>query len=222
MIKIAIITARGGSKGVPGKNLRKIENVSLLERAIIAAQRSKVFDLIVVSTDCAEIEKDAQRCGASVVRRPDSISGDNAKSFDAVKHALDYLEIKEGISYLLQPTSPLRTEEDIISAFAVLNSGYDSVVALCECDHHPYKTLILKNSEYHPILDREFFEKPRQALDKAFRINGAVYFSRIERLLQEKTFFAGKIGYYVMPVERSIDIDSESDLIIAENILRKI
>lgn len=222
MIKIAIITARGGSKGVPGKNLRKIENVSLLERAIIAAQRSKVFDLIVVSTDCAEIEKDAQRCGASVVRRPDSISGDNAKSFDAVKHALDYLEIKEGISCLLQPTSPLRTEEDIISAFAVLNSGYDSVVALCECDHHPYKTLILKNSEYHPILDREFFEKPRQALDKAFRINGAVYFSRIERLLQEKTFFAGKIGYYVMPVERSIDIDSESDLIIAENILRKI
>ena len=222
MKKVAIITARGGSKGVLRKNLRKVAQASLVEHAIVAAQKSQLFDIVAVSTDCNEIELEAQRCGATIINRPDSLSGDSATSFDAVAHALGYLGIEVGVSCLLQPTSPLSTEKDIITAFNLLNSGYDSVVSICECEHHPYKTLILKDGKYCPIVSREFFEKPRQSLNKAYRINGAVYFSKIEKLLEERTFFAGKIGYSVMPFERSIDIDSEVDLITAENFLKGI
>lgn len=223
MVKVAVITARGGSKGVPRKNLREIAGVSLLKYAILAAKKSNLFDVIVVSTDCQEISKEAVNNDAKVVIRPDFLSGDNASSFDAVAHALDFLGIDGGISCLLQPTSPLRTEEDIIAAYNIyLKNDFDSVVSICESEHHPYKSLLLKNDRYEPLVDNSFFEKPRQTLDKAYRINGAVYFSKIEKLLKEKTFFSGSVGYSLMPSDRSIDIDSEIDLIIAEKLLKGI
>lgn len=222
MKNIAIITARGGSKGVPRKNLRKVGNKSLVEHSIVTAQKSLLFDIVAVSSDCDEIGLEAQRCGAVFVKRPDDISGDNAKSFDAVAYTLNYLEVKKGLCCLLQPTSPLRTEEDVISAFELIGMGYDASISICECEHHPYKTIILNDGEYRPILSKNFFEMPRQSLDKAYRINGAIYFSKIEKLLNEKTFFAGKVGYSVMPIERSIDIDTEADLLQADQIIKGI
>ena len=221
MKKIAIITARGGSKGVPRKNLRAIGGDSLIKRSVTAARNSHIFDTIVVSTDDAEIAREAEQCRATVVIRPPVLASDSAKSIDVVVHVLEKFKIADGLCCLLQPTSPLRTEQDIIQAYDHLNTGnFDSIISVCECEHHPYKTLIMKDGQYHPILQQEYFEQPRQSLEKAFRINGAVYLNKIASLLREQTFFAGNFGFSAMPWNRSIDIDSEIDIAIAELLLK--
>lgn len=221
MSRVAIVTARGGSKGILRKNLRLIGGKTLVERSVNAAKVSRIFDVIVVSTDDDEIAAEAERCGAVVIRRPEILASDGAKSIDVVVHALDELKISNGFCCLLQPTSPLRTGQDIIEANdRLIFDDFDSVISICECEHHPYKSLILSNEGYFPVVSMGYFERPRQYLEAAFRINGAIYFNKISTLLREGTFFGGSVGFFSMPQNRSIDIDSEIDIAIAEVLLK--
>ena len=218
-MRIAVIPARANSKGIPGKNLKQVGNYSLVARAIRAAVECGGFDLIAVSTDGAEIAEEAERHGARVVIRPDTISQDHSRTIDAVEHLLQSLNITMGTCVLLQPTSPLRNAEDIREALEIWERQQQgSVVAVSECEHHPYKMLISEGGTLLPVHTMSDLEAPRQSLPKACRINGAIYINRVDDLVAFGTFLHPPLTTYTMPSERSIDIDGPLDLKIA-NIL---
>jgi N-acylneuraminate cytidylyltransferase len=177
------------------------------------------FDLIVVSTDGIEIAVEAKRHGAHVVMRPDAISQDHSRTIDAVGHVLQSLGIMTGTCVLLQPTSPLRSAGDIRSALEIWeHQQRGSVVAVSECEHHPYKMLISEGDTLLPVHAMSDLEAPRQSLPLAYRINGAIYINRVEDLIAFRTFLHPPLAIYNMPPERSLDIDGPLDLKIA-NIL---
>jgi len=219
---VAIIPARGGSKGVPGKNLRKLGGRTLVGWAIHAARESGVVTDVVVTTDSDDIAGEAKAYGANVVARPESLSSDSAKTIDAVIHVFDTLGLNHGTCVLLQPTSPLRTAEDIRGAMHVFQDAGEtgSVCSVSPCEHHPLKTLRVDDAGVTPMLDFNALETPRQELPQYVRVNGAIYINRIEDLLSRRTFFAQPVRVFRMSAERSIDIDSEIDLTVAAQFLQ--
>lgn len=223
MSTLAIITARGGSKGVPGKNLRQVGGLSLVARAITAARESGVCDRIAVSSDDPAILEEARRHGAEPILRPAELAGDHARSIDAVLHALDVVA-QEGLAVetviLLQPTSPLRTADDIRQAMALFRqTDSGSVISGCACEHHPLKTLVLREGRFEALIDPAHLETPRQQLPQAFRTNGAIYINRARDLRQRQAFLVSPIQFYAMDEHRSMDIDSEADLARAAQLL---
>jgi len=222
MSVVAIIPARAGSKGLPGKNLRAVGGLSLVGRAVRAARHAGVVQRIVVSTDGADIAREAASHGAEVVTRPAALAEDASRSIDVVLHALEALELQEGICVLLQPTSPLREARDVrhaVERFLARNAG-GSVVAVCESEHHPYKAILERDGRYVPLLDYPSLEAPRQSLPRSLRVNGAIYVNDIAGLKRARSFFFGPLDFYEMPVSRSVDIDRESDLVLANMLSR--
>ncbi|TEA78018.1 cytidylyltransferase domain-containing protein [Allopusillimonas ginsengisoli] len=218
MTVLAVITARAGSKGLKRKNLRKVGPYTLLQHAIRAAFESGVVDEVVVSTDGHEIACEAIRQGARVVWRPGLLASDTAKSIDVVCHALETVGIQDGECVLLQPTSPLRTARDVADAIELRRrADANSVVSVCPCEHHPYKTFIRHSHDKGlvPLDDLSAMEVPRQHLPAAYRVNGALYINKMSALLSARTFFVPKLEFFEMPVSRSLDIDTEQDLFIA-------
>lgn len=221
-INIAIILARQGSKGLPLKNLRLLAGQSLLAHTIQAAWQSECFDRVVVSTDGHQIAQEAKSYQAEVVMRPASLASDTASSISGVLHALHSLNLAEGSVTLLQPTSPLRTAKHIQEAIALFQQQQQqgSVIAACETEHHPLKTLLLnQQGKAEAIRHLSDLEQPRQQLPMALRPNGAIYISAIPQLLSQQRFFIEPIGLYMMNQTDSIDIDTEADLLTAEHIL---
>jgi len=217
---VAVIPARAGSKGLPGKNLRKAGDLSLLARAVLAATGSGRFDRVIVTTDSGEIAKEARKYHAEVVMRPAALSQDNSKTIDAVEHALRKTAIVKGVCVLLQATSPLRTAADVQAALDLWQQVMAGcVIAMTECEHHPYKIFIRSKAGLSPVRSLCDMEMPRQELPSALRVNGAIYINKIENLLHEKRFFLEPIIPYIMPAERSLDIDSMADLQMANTLL---
>lgn len=226
---LAIIPARGGSKRLPRKNVLDLFGIPLIAWTINAAKKSKYIDRVIVSTDDHEITDIAKAYGAEVpFRRPDDLSDDTSSSIDVVVHALNTLK-KEQQYYdyviLLQPTSPLRTEEDIDSALVqLIERQEDAVISICEADHSPlWMNTLGKNQSMEGFISHDVVNKRSQDLDKYYRLNGAIYIVSVKRLLEMKqpTFFLqDRISGYVMPRERSIDIDSDIDFEIAKVLKR--
>lgn len=220
---VAVITARGGSKGIPRKNLVSLGGIPLLAHTIRAALDAKRFSSVIVSSDCPEILEVARAEGASPLVRPPEISGDYARSEDALRHALVASGTSdiEGIAVLLQPTSPLRTAQDIQQALDTFSAGScASLISVVECDHPPQKSLTIDESGHaQPLLSWEMLTIPRQALPRTFRPNGSIYVFRTTDFLASGFLFAQPMGILIMSAESSIDIDNLEDLARAEQIL---
>lgn len=223
---LALIPARGGSKGIPHKNIMNINNKPLIAYSIEAAKKSKYIDYILVSTDHKEIQQVALSFGANVpFLRPEEISNDSAKSIDVVIHAVDFLKDRgEVFDYvvLLQPTSPLRTFEDIDKGIEMLmDKGKDSLVSLCEAEENPVLMRHIENNKLKPLVDFTGDNLRRQDLPKFYIFNGALYINSVKMLAEEKTFVKEDTIPFIMEKYKSIDIDTMLDAKLAELILKE-
>ncbi len=223
---LALIPARGGSKGLPGKNIKLIAGKPLLHWTIEAAKQCSWLDKIVVSTEDQRIATAAREAGAEVpFLRPQELAGDTVSGMDVVIHAIEWFENKGqhfDLLILLQPTSPLRTSVDIENAIKLLfERQAKAVISVCENEHPPYWSNILpddlsmKNFIDHSAL------KNRQDLPVFYRLNGAIYLSDIDYLKKQRGFWGDDTYAYIMPRERSVDIDSLLDFKLAEILLRE-
>ena len=221
MNNIAIIPARSGSKGLKNKNIKELNGKPLLAYSIIAAKNSKMFDEIMVSTDSEEYANIAIKYGASVpFLRSAEYSGDTVDSWKVVKEVLEQY-LKKGEKFdticLLQPTSPLRTSEDIINAYKQLKEKKaDAITSVCVVDHSPLWTMTLSEDYSLKEFRNNFNNVPRQKLNQYYRINGAIYVRKIwyiEDNVEIKTF-----REYAMIMNRnhSVDIDTHEDFELAE------
>lgn len=222
---IAIIPARGGSKGVAKKNIRLLAGRPLIHYTINAAQHSKYITNIIVSTDDEEIIGIALAENVAVLKRPSELSGDESPTIDAVHHAIKRCEIEgieTGIVILLQPTSPFRTTYDIDAAIELfLRDGCDSVISVVEIKHPPYWNMIVKGLYLYPLFDQGDLKMRRQDLPKTYLPNGAIYIASVETLERIGSFYTTKTKPYIMPIERSFDIDSEFDLSCADALMNR-
>lgn len=222
---IAIIPARSGSKGLPGKNIRLLKGKPLIAHSILQSQEAGIFEEIFVSTDSLEYATIAQQYGASVpFLRSEELASDSASTWDCVKEALtQYHSLGKDyeIFVVLQPTSPLRTADDIINALKLMHlNNADSVVSVCESEHSPLLCNTLpEDQSMRNFIRPEAVAKNRQELPTYYRINGAIYAVSTSFFLSAQTIYAGNSVAYVMPRERSIDIDTLYDFSLAEYFL---
>lgn len=219
---LAIIPARGGSKGLPGKNIRLLGDIPLIAWTIQAALTSKCFTKVIVSTDCHEIANIAKKFGAEVpFIRPDQLATDTATSVDVVMHAINALNEKYDEVVLLQPTSPFRKGNDIRNAFDVYNtSKVQSLVSVTEVDKSPYWCFSRnENQSITPIvvLDKQFSR--RQDMPTAYSLNGAIYIVGTEKFMNDPKFIYHNTLSYVMNKKSSIDVDDLIDFKLAELLL---
>lgn len=222
---LAIIPARGGSKGLPNKNEKLFLGKPLIAWTIENALKSKYLDCILVSTDVRRIADISQQCGAEVIERPKELATDETPTIEVILNVLKMKNVKENsqdITIILQPTSPMRNTTDIDNAIELFSySNCESVVSVCEFIHPPYWALTLDKSYLKPLFDEKFLRMRRQELQTTYLPNGAIYISTPLMLYKYKTFYVDNIIPYIMPVDRSVDIDSEMDFILAELLEKK-
>lgn len=223
---IAIITARSGSKGLPDKNIKPLCGIPLIAYSIKAAIDSNCFEKVFVSTDSTLYAEIAQKYGADAsFLRSELTSSDSAGSWDVVREVIAEFH-KRGYDYkrimLLQPTSPLRTSEDIVNSFQLMEErNANSVVGVTETDHSPlWSNTLPDDLSMEHFRNEEYCDMPRQMLPKYYRVNGAIYLIKIEELFVTK-MLRNKSYAYVMPRDRSVDIDTEMDFTIAELMMKK-
>lgn len=211
---LALIPARGGSKGLPRKNILPLQGKPLIAWTIEAALQSQYIDRLILSSDDKEIMVTAQSNGCDVpFRRPPHLSGDTATTMDVVIHALEQLPGYD-IIILLQPTSPLRTTADIDGILELLiTSQGTSCVSVTHPDKSPFWSYSVKtNGQLTPLFPPEMYQKRRQDLPETCALNGAIYAVFTSWLQEHKVFVDSRTHAFFMPKERSIDIDSELDL----------
>ena len=221
MRNLAIIPARSGSKGVKDKNIKDLCGKPLMAYTIEAALESGEFEEVMVSTDSEKYAEIAKACGAKVpFLRSDKTSSDTASSWDMIEEVLKkYREIgREFDTFcLLQPTSPLRGAEDIKKAYDLYRKKAEfAVISVCEAEHSPLWCGHLPDSrEFVDFIDREGMNQ-RQAGGTFYRLNGAIYIINAEKFKYDRFFYRKGSYAYVMPQNRSVDIDTEIDYKIAE------
>jgi CMP-N,N'-diacetyllegionaminic acid synthase len=224
---LAIIPARSGSKGVPQKNIRLLNNKPLIQYTIECAKESNKFDRIVVSTDSSEIEDISVKLGVKVpFLRPSELATDYSPTIDSVIYTIDQLRKVNGESYefimLLQPTSPLRNVEDIINSVKLLKDDATSLVSVNKIDEpHPFKMKVIYNNRIFPYIHGTDSSVPRQKLQSVYALNGAIYLIKTNILIKERTLITANCIPYIMPAERSININTHEDFNYAEYLLNK-
>lgn len=218
---LGIIPARGGSKGIPKKNIKILAGKPLIEYTLDAAKQSKFLNKIVVSTDDREIASIAEKNGVDVIMRPSAIATDESPIIDTITHALMALKEKDGFSpdivVLLQPTSPLRNTDDIDGSIQQFSEGnYDSLISVCETEHSPFWCFTIEDRKLKRLFSKEYSAARRQDLPLTYRPNGAIYISTPVSLKKYPNFLTENTIPYIMPSNRSIDIDAPFDFVLAE------
>lgn len=222
---LAVIPARGGSKGITGKNIRMFGDKPLIVHTIEIAKHAPSVSRIIVSTDSEEIATIAKEAGAEVpYLRPAELAQSNSKVVDAVIHLLEYLKKNESYKpthiLLLQPTSPLRTADDIESAVHLLHErGADNVISVCRTEN-----LILTKDENDSLTIQNpelLYSTNRQELPAYYKFDGSmIYLIDTNVLLKERSFLAGKLVGYEIPRWRGVDLDEPQDFVIGELIYK--
>ena len=218
---LAIIPARGGSKGLKGKNIAPINGVPLLAYSIQAAQKSKYVDLCVVSSDCPRILELAKAYDSEVIQRPAQLAGDSANSECVVEHVISYFPDFDLI-LLLQPTSPLRSSRDIdLSLESMIAADATALISVYEPSHTPFKCFKMnENGFLTGLVDNRTPFMRRQDLPVALMPNGAIYLTLTKEFLRNTSFFTEKTIPYTMNITASADIDTQEDLDHIAELLR--
>jgi CMP-N,N'-diacetyllegionaminic acid synthase len=222
---IAVIPARGGSKSVPGKNIRPLAGKPLIAWSIEVAQQVSEIDRIIVSTDDAQIASIGRLHGAEVYPRPPHLATDEALVIDGLKDMLQTLETEGDAPewvILLEPTCPLRTANDVRDCLKLIaQGGYDSVATFKDAELNPHRAWRLTDGVPEVFIEGAIPWLPRQKLPKAYQLNGAVYVFRASLLANEaKSLLVGKLGAVLMPRDRSQDIDDQIDFTIVESFIK--
>lgn len=220
---LALIPARGGSKGVPKKNIKSLRNKPLIAYSIEAGLSCPYVDAVVVTTDSEEIAEVSKSYGAEVpFMRPAELAADKSKTIDCVIHAIGALH-ELGREYdlliLLQPTSPLRTSSDISNALdCFIGHGLLGLCSVSLIEENPLLIRIIgEGGVVHPLIAQSSTMR-RQDLPKYYRVDGSIYINKVESLRKSTSLNDNPIGF-VMPKGRSIDIDTFEDFIAADNAL---
>lgn len=220
---VAIIPARKNSKGLKNKNLRLLDGKSLVEWSILHAIESKVFDLIVVSSDSRKILSLAKRHNVvSSGIRPDYLSSDETLTIDVVRYEAELLNFYEyDCLVLLQPTSPLRSKVDILESINLhIESNYSSVLSVTETKEKIHLIRSINEEGKLMKITSDNSNIRRQDAFKHYYINGAIYINSVKQIKDKNFGFNDNLVPYIMPYDRSIDIDGMRDLITARNIIR--
>lgn len=226
MKNIAIIPARSGSKGIPDKNIKNLYGKPLIAWTIETALKSEMFDVVMVSTDSDKYADIAKVFGAEVpFLRSSANSSDTSSSWDAVREVLlRYKELGRNFDTftLLQPTSPLRSADDIKGSFDLMKmKNARTVVSVCETEDSPYTCNILPETmSMKDFFIEEYKNTRRQDLPKCYKLNGAIYLSRVDDFLNDGDIYSVDCYAYVMDDKRSVDIDTDLDFKIAELLIR--
>lgn len=211
---LAVIPARGGSKGLPRKNILKVKGKPLIWYSYEAALKSAFIDLTILSTDDDEIIEEAKRFEINApFKRPAELASDNAETIDTILHACScFPEYKYVV--LLQPTSPMRLTSDIDQCFELLHSTQaPACVTVCEQRHKPeWMFKVNENFKISPLIKSDKTPTRRQNLTQVHALNGSVYIARVDWLKNTKSFTAEGCVAKIMPASRSIDIDTQQDL----------
>jgi len=221
---LSIIPARGGSKGIPMKNLVKLKHKPLLYYSIKASLNLKHIAKTVVTTDNERIARYAKKLSAQVVIRPKRLANDKARLEPTIEHTLDFLKKNENyipnVVLLLQNTSPLRTSKHIDDAIRLfITKKFDSVFSAYPSHYFLWK---LKNKKAHPVNYNPFKRPNRQEIITEFVENGAIYITKYDSFKKSRCRISGKIGIYPMPPELSLEVDTKDDLEIIKSIMNRI
>lgn len=226
---LCTICARGGSKGVKNKNIKELNGKPLIAYTIEQAKASGLFEHIVISTDSDDIANVAKTYGAEIFfKRSDEMASDTAGKLDVIKDAFARSEAYYGKQYDylvdLDATAPLRSVDDIKNSFAqFLKQNNDNLITAMPSRRSPYFNLVEVNHEGQVTLSKKLDSVivRRQDAPKSYDMNASIYIWKRKTLLEEKEIFLEKTGLYVMPEERSIDIDTELDFEFVEFLMRK-
>lgn len=219
----AVIPARGGSKGIPKKNIYPLCKKPLISYTIESAIKSKEIHHLIVSTDSYEIAEVARSYSVDVpFIRPQALSSDTALAVDVIKHAITHeekrLQIRFDYVVMLQPTTPLKLTEDIDGAIQkLIQTGCESIVTMVDVGaNHPARMYKINNDKLVAVMDEGIAMRPRQELPPIYIRNGAVYAFKREVIDKYNALLGNDVRPYVMPIDRSINIDSHIDLYLAE------
>jgi len=223
----AVIPARGGSKGLPGKNLRTLGGLSLIGHAVASTRESKRLTRVIVSTDSEEIAAEARRHGAEVpFLRPAALASDEAGMVPVLQHAVRWLETTErrrpDVIVTIQPTSPFRTGDDIDRTIdKLVETSADSAQTVTEAAYHPFFMKTLDGDRTIPLFPDGHRYVRRQDAPPVYQPSGAVYVTRYDVLMRDGHVLGKDNRAVVMDFEPSVNIDTEWDFLMAELLLRE-
>lgn len=221
---LAIIPARGGSKRLPRKNILSLHGKPLIVWSIEAGKKCSYIDNVIVSSDDEEILNISKDNGVETIKRESHLASDSATTLDVLVDVIVRTDKKYDYIVLLQPTSPLRNETHIKEAIQLLEEKHaDAIVSVCEMDHSPlWSNTLPQTGDMRNFMRDEIKNKRSQDFETFYRLNGAIYICKTERLLSEHTLFIkDRIFAYIMDRDVSIDIDEALDFEIANLIMSK-
>ena len=222
---LVIIPARGGSKGIVGKNIKPLNGKPLIEYSIEVAKQSQYVDNVVVSTDCEKIENISILLGSDVIKRPDFLAKDDSLVVDSIKYTLENLDEKFDFILLLEPTSPMRTVELIDSCIEkLLIDDVECVATFCETEIPPDRIWKMENDKIKTFLADATPWLPRQKLEKGYQLNGLVYGMKTSIFINRDKglkILTNHITPIITKKEISIDIDNIIDFKLVELLMKE-
>lgn len=225
---LALVPARGGSKGLPGKNVRPICGKPLIAWSIEKAKLSKYLDMVLVTTDALDIADIAKRYGAYVpYLRPAELATDRSSTYEAIRHALDYLRDQERRTFdyvvLLEPTSPLRENDDIdrmLEQLVARSAEFDSIISVGEVEEHPSIVKRLNGPYLDPFCPELQLTTRRQDNEPAYFPYGVAYIAKTDALLAENTFYTKRCTYFKIKRYQNYEIDDIYGFLCVESIMK--